>query len=101
LTSIGGILSTQIVDPKSDLISFDAPHGFVEDQQVTYTNGSGLAIEGLTSGDSYFVDVINTTTIGLTLEADGPLVDILSRGTSGGHTIASHMIDPNEYVQVI
>src|SRR4029077_7794733 len=45
-------------------ISFANPHGFSSGQEVLYHSG-GSAIGGLTNGQTYYVIVVNSTTIKL------------------------------------
>ncbi|HEX5279640.1 MAG TPA: hypothetical protein VFW28_06150 [Micropepsaceae bacterium] len=56
-----------VVNNDRDTIVFAAPHNFVTGDKVVYINGDGsTAIGGLTSGDTYYVLVVDGHTIKLT-----------------------------------
>ena len=53
-----------------DTLSF-TNHRFVTGQKVTYTDGGGTAIGGLTDGTSYFIIKVDQNTIKLATSASG------------------------------
>mgnify|MGYP003113580698 CR=1 FL=1 len=55
--------------------------------QVTYNNGGGGNIGGLTSGTTYFVRDKTTTTIKLAATSGGTAIDLTSQGTGSAHTL--------------
>jgi len=65
-------------------LTFSSAHGFMQDQAVVYrdTSGaSGLSIVNLTDGQTYYVDVVNATTIHLMDAVDGTIIAIGIPGT--------------------
>lgn len=78
------------VNVTSNVITLDAPHGWVEGRKVDATNGGG-ALPGGLSATSYYVIVVSTTTIQLAsslLNAQaGTAVDITSAAGGGTHTL--------------
>src|SRR6185295_4938314 len=60
----GGTLtfSSSAVTPTNGTIHFDS-HSFTTGQEVIYDNGGGTTIGGLTSGKTYYVMVVDSTTI--------------------------------------
>ena len=54
-----------VVDGDADTIGFQAVHGFGQGQSIVYDSGGGMPIGGLTSGESYYVNSIDPSTIKL------------------------------------
>ena len=46
--------STSIVNLTDDSLTFNS-HRYITGQRVTYNNGGGSSITGLTSGDAYYI----------------------------------------------
>ncbi|NER96837.1 MAG: hypothetical protein F6J86_23810, partial [Symploca sp. SIO1B1] len=63
---LGGEFTGAQIDDAKDTITFAQPHAFVTGDQVVYDNGGGANIDGLVSGQTYFVRVIDDSTIKLT-----------------------------------
>ncbi|NER24473.1 MAG: DUF4347 domain-containing protein [Symploca sp. SIO1C2] len=63
------------IDDAKDTITFVQPHAFVTGDQVVYDNGSGATLGGLVSGQTYFLRVIDETTIKLTETLQGATLD--------------------------
>ena len=55
---------TSVVDTTNNTIRIPE-HRFIQGQRVTYTNGGGGSIGGLTSGTAYFVSFDSSSTIKL------------------------------------
>ncbi|MBV1719790.1 MAG: hypothetical protein KMY51_07260 [Desulfomicrobium sp.] len=65
-------------------LSFSSAHGFVQNQAVVYRDtsiASGDPVGNLTNGHTYYVDVVNATTIHLMDAADGTIIAIGIPGT--------------------
>jgi filamentous hemagglutinin family protein len=63
-------------------------HGYSTGVAVVYLNGGGASIEGLTEGDTYYIVVVNPTTIRLAKDPEGTqIVDIAASADMG----VSHM----------
>ena len=66
-------------------------HRFITGQRVTYTNGSGTDIGGLTDGDPYFIIKNDTNTIKLAANASDATnniaISLSSVGTGTDHTL--------------
>ncbi|MFT6434600.1 MAG: hypothetical protein ACJAVI_002649, partial [Candidatus Azotimanducaceae bacterium] len=69
------------VDLDNDLITFTGEHGFADGQKITYSDGAGAAIGGLTDGVAYFVNVIEPNTLSISLTQGGAAIDLASDGT--------------------
>lgn len=78
------------VDPATDKITF-VGHGLVTGDKITYSNGGGTSITGLTSGNDYFIiksDVDNVklaTTFANAIA--GTAVDITADGVGAAHLL--------------
>ena len=59
---------TAVVSIANDTLSF-TNHRFVNGQKVTYTDGGGTAIGGLSDGTSYFIIKVDQNTIKLATSA--------------------------------
>ena len=66
-------------------------HRFVNLQRVTYTDGGGTAIGGLTDGTAYFIIKVDQNTIKLATSssnaAAGTAIDLTSGAAGGSHTL--------------
>jgi len=65
-------------------LTFSSAHGFTQDQAVVYRDTSGASgdsIVNLTNEQTYYVDVVNATTIHLMDAADGNIIAIGIPGT--------------------
>ena len=81
---------TSIVSISGDTLSF-TNHRFVTGQKVTYTDGGGTAIGGLTDGTSYFIIKVDQNTIKLATNASNAAsstaIDLTSGAAGGSHTL--------------
>lgn len=66
-------------------------HRFVTGQRVTYTNGGGTSIGGLTSGNVYYIIKYDRDSISLATSAvnatNNSAIDLTSVGTGSSHTL--------------
>ena len=62
---LGSASGQQLTLTSLEAIVLDAAHGYTTGDKVTYSSGSGDAIGGLTSGQSYYVIVVDDSTIRL------------------------------------
>jgi len=67
-------------------------HGYVTGTKVTYSNGGGSSIGGLTSGQPYFVYRLDDNIIKLTSTIGGPIIDLTTLG-SGNHSLTTNAVD--------
>lgn len=97
VTQVGGTYtqtfngsSTSVVSVASDTLTFDS-HNFITGDAVVYSSGSGTAISGLTSGNTYYVIVVNTTTIKLATSYLNALastaINLVVVGTGTSHSL--------------
>ena len=81
--------SSSVVDTTANTLTF-ANHRFVTAQRVTYADGGGTAIGGLTDGTAYFIIKVDQNTIQLASSAsnanNGTAIS-LSSGAVGSHTL--------------
>ena len=81
---------TSVVSISGDTLSF-TNHRFVTGQKVTYTDGGGTAIGGLTDGTSYFIIKVDQNTIKLATNASNAAsstaIDLTSGAAGGSHTL--------------
>ena len=81
--------SSSVVDTSANTLTF-ANHRFVTAQRVTYADGGGTAIGGLTDGTAYFIIKVDQNTIQLASSAsnanNGTAIS-LSSGAVGSHTL--------------
>jgi len=81
---------TSVVSISNDTLSF-ANHRFITGQKVTYTDGGGTAIGGLTDGTSYFIIKVDQSTIKLATNASNAAsstaIDLTSGAVGGSHTL--------------
>src|SRR6185436_15834635 len=72
-------------------IHFGSAHNFNTGQQVTYSNGGGTSVGGLTSGSNYFVIVVDSTTVKLASSqanaVAGTAISLTSVGSGTGHSL--------------
>ncbi len=82
------------VNSANDSINFGFDHGFSDGDAVTYRNGGGTSIGGLTNGVTYYVRVVNATTILLTATPAGGVIDLDgSVGSGTAHSLDVESID--------
>ena len=74
----------------SDEIAFPFKHGLSDDQPVFYRSGGGTTVGGLTEGSTYYVQVVDESTIRLAATPGGNAVN-LDRSTARGET---HTLQP-------
>ena len=81
---------TSVVSISGDTLTFNK-HRFVNLQRVTYTDGGGTAIGGLTDGTAYFIIKVDQNTIKLATSssnaAAGTAIDLTSGAAGGSHTL--------------
>ena len=81
---------TSVVSISNDTLSF-SNHRFITGQKVTYTDGGGTAIGGLTDGTSYFIIKVDQNTIKLATNASNAAsstaIDLTSGAAGGSHTL--------------
>ena len=82
--------SAGTVSVANDTIS-NTDHRFIQGQRVTYNNGGGGNIGGLTSGTAYYVIKNDKNTIKLATDANtaanGTAINITAVGTGSSHTL--------------
>lgn len=82
--------TSSVVNLTTNRITVTA-HGFETGQVVTYSNGSGTSIGGLTNNRPYFVIAIDSNTISLAVSEsnaeDGVAVDLTAYGTGSSHSL--------------
>jgi len=83
--------STAVVDISADTITINN-HKFLTGSRVTYSNGGGGNITGLTNGTVYFAIKVDHNTIQLAANASdanaGNKINITGRGTGVAHTLS-------------
>ena len=83
--------SASIVNHSADTITI-TNHRFLTGSRVTYTNGGGGNITGLTNGTVYFVIKVDQNTIKLATNASnansGTAINITGTGTGTAHTLS-------------
>ena len=83
--------STAVVDISADTITINN-HRFLTGSRVTYSNGGGGNITGLTNGTVYFAIKVDHNTIQLATTAGnanaGSKINITGRGTGVAHTLS-------------
>ena len=82
--------SSDVVSIANDTLTFNN-HRFVTGQKVTYTDGGGTAIGGLTDGTSYFIIKVDQNTIKLATNASNAAsstaINLTSGAAGGSHTL--------------
>ena len=82
--------SSSVVDTSANTLTF-ANHRFVTAQRVTYTDGGGTAIGGLTDGTAYFIIKVDQNTIQLASSAsnanNSTAISLSSGAAGGSHTL--------------
>ena len=82
--------SAAVVSAGNDTITYNS-HRFVQGQRVTYTNGSGGNIGGLTTGTAYFVIKHDQNNIKLATNASnaaaGTAINLTAVGSGTSHTL--------------
>ena len=83
--------STDVVNHSADTITINN-HRFLTGSRVTYSNGGGGNITGLTNGTVYFTIKVDHNTIQLAANASdanaGNKINITGRGTGVAHTLS-------------
>ena len=81
---------TDVVSISGDTLTFNN-HRFVNLQRVTYADGGGTAIGGLTDGTAYFIIKVDQNTIKLATSssnaAAGTAINLTSGAAGGSHTL--------------
>ena len=91
IESFDGSSDPAVVDTANDELTITG-HGLFEGQAVIYDNGiTGTDIEGLESGLTYFVSVVDANTIQLAQSENQALaddvIDLITAGTGTAHTL--------------
>lgn len=58
-------------------------HGFLSNEPFTYSNGGGTSIPGLTSGNTYYIDLISDNQFGLKATEGGSRINITGYNATG------------------
>ena len=81
---------TSVVSISGNTLTFNN-HRFINLQRVTYTDGGGTAIGGLTDGTAYFIIKVDQNTIKLATSSSnavaGTAIDLTSGAAGGSHTL--------------
>ena len=81
---------TDVVSISGNTLTFNN-HRFVNLQRVTYADGGGTAIGGLTDGTAYFIIKVDQNTIKLATSSSnavaGTAIDLTSGAAGGSHTL--------------
>ena len=81
---------TSVVSTSGDTLTF-RNHRFVNLQRVTYADGGGTAIGGLTDGTAYFIIKVDQNTIKLATSSSnasaGTAINLTSGAAGGSHTL--------------
>jgi len=90
--------SADVVSVANDTLTFNQ-HRFVTAQRVTYTNGGGTSIGGLTSGSAFFIIKVDQNTIKLATSAananNNTAINLTSLGVGASHTLNVAFDDVN------
>jgi len=82
--------SASVVSVANDTLTF-ANHRFVTGQRVTYTDGGGTVITGLTDGTAYFIIKVDQSTIKLATNASNAAsstaINLTGVGAGTSHTL--------------
>ena len=82
--------SSDVVSVANDTLSI-GQHRFITGQKVTYSDGGGTAITGLTDGSFYFIIKEDQTTIKLATSASNAVsataIDLTGLGVGSSHTL--------------
>ena len=82
--------ASSVVDTTNNTIRV-VEHRFIQGQRVTYTNGSGGNIGGLTTGTAYFVIFDSASTIKLATSAsdaaNSTAINLSAVGSGSSHTL--------------
>ena len=82
--------SADVVSVANDTLTF-TNHRFVTGQRVTYTDGGGTVITGLTDGTAYFIIKVDQSTIKLATNASNAAsstaIDLTGLGAGASHTL--------------
>ena len=82
--------SASVVSLADDILTFNS-HRFITGQRVTYTNGGGGSIGGLTSGTAYYIIKNDQNTVKLALTQSDAInsiaINLTALGTGTTHTL--------------
>ncbi|HSW22413.1 MAG TPA: hypothetical protein VLJ62_06580, partial [Burkholderiaceae bacterium] len=102
LHSIGVAFQARpLVDAAADTLRFDSAHAYRNGQAVVYENGGGVSIGGLTDGATYYVKVVNATTIELYTNAALTTATRVNLDPAGATGTAHALLSPNDANGVI
>ncbi|MEI8370631.1 MAG: Ig-like domain repeat protein [Planctomycetia bacterium] len=83
-------IPTSSVTVTGDTIALSSAHGWQTGNRIVYRSGSGTAIGGLTDGTSYFVIVVNATTVKLATTLENAVanraIPLSSTGSGSSHS---------------
>lgn len=89
------------LDVRENTVDFGFDHNLRDDQAVVYRKGldANTPIGGLVDGHTYYVDVVDDTTIRLRTSPGGSIVSLTSKGTGTAHVIEGlNKFDPDSAV---
>jgi len=70
-------------------------HGFLNNEQWTYSSGGGTAIGGLTNGTTYYIDLINSNQFGFKTSTVGSRINLTDYAATGvAHSIYTTVDNP-------
>jgi len=85
-----------IVNPSTDTITINN-HGFLVDQPVRYSPGTGTAIAPLQNNSTYYIkDVVDANRFTLSQSLQGPVINITSPGTGTSHSFILTVVNDLE-----
>lgn len=86
-TTTATINTATDVDTATDTIT-ETGHGLSDGYVVTYSNGGGTSIGGLTSGNTYYIVGSTANTFQVAATSGGAAIDLTSTGSGASHTFA-------------
>ena len=78
------------VNDATEVITVTA-HGWANGQAVVYSNGGGTSIGGLTTGNTYYVIVVDANTVSLSLTKGGTAIN-LTDGVGAAHSLTPKVV---------
>ncbi len=91
------LIGHAVFDPltciSGNTINLGYDHGYTTGDAVVYRNGGGTSIDGLTDGDTYYVVVVDPTTIRLATDSEGTRIVNIADSIDMG---VSHMLVKKE-----
>ena len=85
-----------IVNPSTDTITINN-HGFLVDQPVRYSPGTGTAIAPLQNNSTYYIkDVVDANRFTLSQSLQGPVINITAPGTGTSHSFILTVVNDLE-----